>query len=182
MFFRNFRLAASVALLVGGAAGASTAGEHPATAPATAPAPTVSEQMAGLQGMCADTAKARSQRQAAESLYERLGGHERILALTTDIVRRHRENEPIKHLLEGVDDAKLAGHVADFVAAGTGGDVVYKGRSLQASHADLHLTDADFLAAGGDIIAAMQAADYGQNEIDEIVCILVSLKDQVVFK
>ena len=33
-----------------------------------------------------------------------------------------------------------------------------------------------------DIVTAMQSMDYGQDEIDEVVCILVSLKDQVVLK
>ena len=51
---------------------------------------------------------------------------------------------------------------------------------MPASHAHLRLTDADFLAAGGDIVTAMQSMGYGENEINEIVCILVSLKDQVV--
>ena len=32
------------------------------------------------------------------------------------------------------------------------------------------------------IVGAMTALGYGQEEIDEVVCILVSLKDQVVFE
>jgi hemoglobin len=71
--------------------------------------------------------------------------------------------------------------VADFVAAGTGGTEVYTGRPMPAAHADLKLTDADFLSAGHDIVTAMQSMGYGQNEIDEILCILMSLKNQVVF-
>ncbi len=31
-------------------------------------------------------------------------------------------------------------------------------------------------------VMAMQSMGYGQDEIDEIVCILVSLKDQVVLE
>jgi len=44
------------------------------------------------------------------------------------------------------------------------------------------LTDAHFLSAGDDIIKAMQSMKYGQEEIDELVCTFVSLKDQVIFK
>lgn len=40
----------------------------------------------------------------------------------------------------------------------------------------------DFLSAGDDIGKAMTSLGYGQNEIDEVVCILVSLKDQVVLQ
>ena len=39
-------------------------------------APTVAEQIAGLQQMCADNADARAQRHAETSLYERLGGYD----------------------------------------------------------------------------------------------------------
>ena len=144
--------------------------------------PTVAEKMSGLQAMCEESADARTARHEADSLYNRLGGYDRILELTRTIVAYHHENEEIKHLMYNVDDEKLAKHVADFMAAGVGGTAKYTGRTLPAAHAHLNLTDADFLSAGGDIIKAMKSMDYGQEEIDEVVCILVSLKDQVVFE
>ena len=144
--------------------------------------PTTAEKMAGLQTMCTESETARTERQAADSLYNRLGGYDRILELTTAIVANHRVNEEIKRTMEGVDDKMLAKHVADFVAAGTGGTAEYTGRDLPSSHAHLKLTDADFLSAGGDIVKAMKSMESGQNEIDEFLCILVSLKDQVVFE
>jgi hemoglobin len=145
-------------------------------------APSVEEQVAGMEQMCADTANDRSQRHADDALYSRLGGYDRILELTTEIVRLHNQNDAIQHLFTRVDSEGLAKHVADFVAAGTGGSASYTGRAMPAAHAHLELTDADFVSAGGDIVTAMQTFDYGQEEIDEVVCILVSLKDQVVLK
>ena len=145
-------------------------------------APTVAEQMAGLQQMCTETAEARAQRQAQHPLYDRLGGYEKINEMTREVVRLHKENDDIKEMFEYVDTERLAKSVADFTSAGTGGPHEYTGRTMPAVHANLKLTDADFLSAGGDIVTAMQTMGYGQNEIDEFVCILVSLKDQVVFK
>jgi hemoglobin len=142
----------------------------------------VAEQMAALQKMCSDTEAERAQRHAAEALYVRLGGYERIHELTREVVRLHNENEAIKHMFVHVDGEDLARKVADFVANGTGGPQAYSGRDLPSSHETLHLTDADFLSAGNDIVSAMQTKGYGQNEIDEVVCILVSLKDEVVFE
>ena len=78
---------AAVALLVTGTAVANDT-------------PTVAEQMAGLQQMCADTAQARAQRQAEEPLYDRLGGYEKINDLTREVVRLHTENDDIKHMFE----------------------------------------------------------------------------------
>jgi hemoglobin len=149
---------------------------------ADAPTPTVAEQMAALQTMCTDTEQARAQRQADEALYDRLGGYDRIHEFTREVVRLHNQNDAIKHMFAHVDSENLAKQVADFVASGTGGPQSYTGRAMPAAHARLELTDADFLSAGGDIVTAMQTMGYGQDEIDEIVCILVSLKDQVVFE
>jgi len=145
-------------------------------------APSTADQMAGLQTMCDESVSARESRQKQKSLYLRLGGYEKILALTTEVVRLHQKNPTIIPMLKGVDCDLLAKHVADFAAAGTGGPEKYTGRPMVASHAHLNLTDADFLSAGGDIIKAMQNQGYQQNEIDEFICILVSLKDQVVFQ
>jgi hemoglobin len=147
-----------------------------------ADAPTVAEQMAALQTMCTDTEQARAQRQADEALYDRLGGYDRIHQFTREVVRLHNQNDAIKLMFAHVDSENLAKQVADFVASGTGGPQSYTGRAMPAAHARLELTDADFLSAGGDIVTAMQTMGYGQDEIDEIVCILVSLKDQVVFE
>jgi len=145
-------------------------------------APSADDQMAGLEAMCAASTDARAERHTAKPLYERLGGYDRILELTTEIVRLHGVNPTIVRTLEGVDRELLAKHVADFMAAGTGGTAKYTGRDMKSSHAHLKLTNADFLAAGSDVIKAMTTLEYGQEEIDEVVCILVSLKGQVVFE
>lgn len=145
-------------------------------------APTVAEQIAGMQAMCAETAEARAQRHAEKALYYRLGEYDRIHEFINEVVRLHFENDALDRIMEGVDGETLAKRVTDFTAAGTGGPQTYKGRSMTAAHEHLHLTDADFLVAGGDIVQAMQTMGYGENEINEFVCILVSLKDQVVLK
>ncbi len=144
--------------------------------------PGVAEQIAGMQAMCADTAEVRAQRQADEALYFRLGGSNKINEFTTEVVRLHNQNPTIMPMLLHVNSEELATQVANFIFSGTGGPEIYTGRTLPASHADLHLTDADFLSAGGDIVTAMKTMGYGENEITDFVCILVSLKDQVIFE
>jgi hypothetical protein len=51
---------------------------------------------------------------------------------------------------------------------------------MPSAHAHLELSKADFLSAGGDVTAAMQNLGYGEEEIQEFVCILVSMKDLVI--
>jgi hemoglobin len=144
-------------------------------------APTADQQVKSLEQMCEDSASARSARHAEKTLYERLGKEKGINAITTEIVRLHRLNPAIKHHLEGGDDAALAKHVADFMVSGMGGPNIYTNRpSLTDSHRHLKLTNADFMAAGGDVMQAMKNLGHGQNEIDEVVCALVGLRSLVV--
>jgi hemoglobin len=142
--------------------------------------PTADEQVAGLEAMCAANADARSARHAKTPLFERLGGEEGIHAFTRELTRLHLENDDINYMFTELDAEKVANHVALFIISGTGGPASYDGPELKVSHADMGLTNADFMAAGGDVIQAMKNLEYGQDEIDEVVCILVSLRDQVV--
>lgn len=160
-------------LMLALSAGAAYAGDD---------APTVAEQVSGLEAMCEAAGDASAARHAETPLYDRLGGYDRILEMTTEVVRLHGINPTIKRTLENVDPKMLAKHVADFLSAGTGGTAEYTGRDMVSSHEHLKLDDADFLAAGGDVIAAMKGLEYGEDEINEVVCLLVSLKDQVVLK
>ncbi|GGK65743.1 group I truncated hemoglobin [Amphritea balenae] len=149
---------------------------------ATDKPPTVDEQISGMQSMCAESEKARNERHMANPLYYRLGEYDKIHRFTREVVRLHFENPELDHIMTGIDGERLAKNVADFVSTGTGGLKTYKGRDMPSAHARFKLTDADFLAAGGDIVQAMQSMGYGQPEIDEFVCILVSMKDLVVMK
>ena len=142
--------------------------------------PTPDQQVAALEAMCAKTAEARMARHAAKPLFERLGGEEKIHALTREVVRLHLQNEAIAYVFDGLDAEKVADRVAMFMIGATGGPNVYDGPDLTTSHADMKLTNADFMAAGADIIQAMKNMGYGQDEIDEMVCALVSMRSQVV--
>lgn len=170
------RLTAGILMMVGLAVipVLAVGGDHPASS--------AEEQMKGLEGMCSASAEARSARQEAKPLYDRLGGYDGILALTNEIVRLHQINPDFRLMMKYVDGEHLAKQVADFMASGTGGTETYQGRNMKAAHAHLEMTNADFLSAGGDVMTAMQNLGYGQEETDEVVCILVSMKDQVVLQ
>ena len=156
------------------AAYAGSAEQEAAVAPAAA-------QVAELEKMCESNAGDRAARHAAATLYARLGKEEGIHKLTDEIVRLHLQNEKIKHMFEGRDNDLVAQRVAEFMISGMGGPAVYQDRpSLTESHRDLHLTNDDFVSAGGDVIQAMKNLEYGQDEIDEVVCALVGLRRMVV--
>jgi hemoglobin len=150
---------------------------HAAGPPAT---PSPEQQVAELEASCAASATERASRHARTPLYERLRGEQGIHAITREVVRLHLQNPPIRHYFEKLDPDVVAKRVAGFIISGTGGPQVYQGPDLTTSHRSMKLTNRDFVLAGGDVVQALKNLTYGQEEIDEVVCTLVSLRAQVV--
>lgn len=171
---RVLALAGSLGVLVG--AGGTARGEGPAAADGKGAAAEIRE----LERGCAGTAAERAKRQAATPLFARLGGEEKIQALTREIVRLHRRNEAIGHYFAKSDPDRAARRAAEFIISGTGGPSVYKGPDLRATHARMGISNRDFLVAGKDIVQAMTALGHGPGEVDEMMCTLVALRPQVV--
>ena len=114
------------------------------------------------------------------ALYERLGGEEKIESLVREIVRLHDENPVFDRFMDEIDQEALVRGVTQFMVAGTGGPATYEGRSIPDAHGHLNLTNSDFMSAGGDVVQAMKNLEYGEEEIQEIVCVLVSFRSSVV--
>ncbi len=139
-------------------------------------------QVRGLQTMCKESSSAMKARQKKKSLYERLGKRKGIKNFFTHLLPAHRANKKIAHLFKYSEDEVVIAHSTDFLVAGTGGPNKYKGRNMKNVHARLKITNADFLEAGGDVKRTMKKVGYGENEIQEVVCALVSFIPQVVIK
>jgi len=154
--------------------------DHSHDSAAEAKAVPADAQVASLEEMCAKNTGAMTARNEENSFYERLGGEEKILAFTKELMQVHLKNPDVAYRLDGLSVDHVANRLAQFIMAGTGGPGEYNGPSLADAHRHMKLTNADFMAAGGDVIKAMKNVGYGQNEIDDMVCTLVSLRDQVV--
>jgi hemoglobin len=172
---RVLSIVGCLALLAGGAAHGAT-GDQVKAAKKKGPV----EEIRAMESGCAATAADRQKRHAEAPLFQRLGGEEKIHAFTHEIVRLHRQNPEIGHYFAKSDPEVAARHAAEFMITGTGGPAVYKGPDLRTSHGRMGITNQDFVVAGKDIVQAMTNLGYGPNEIDEMVCTLVSLRDQVV--
>ncbi len=141
---------------------------------------TPDQQVADLDQMCVDASEAMTARQAESTLFDRVGGRDSIHAVVADTVERHQVNDQIVRLMEGVDADHLVSQVTDFLVIATGGEGEYSGQDMKAAHADMALSNADFLAAGSDLGAAMDAAGWGEDEKQELLCAFVSLRGDVV--
>lgn len=136
----------------------------------------------GMIGDCDTSKDARDARHAAKPLYERLGGHDALLAFTLRVIELHKENDPIKDLFlaEGLDTDKLAAHFVDYVGAGTGGKEKYTGRDMAELHHPMNLTADQVLAAGGDIMKALAEFKVPADESEEVMCLILAHKDALI--
>lgn len=141
---------------------------------------TAAEQVAGIKKMCAESGEAIKQRQAEKPLFDRLGKRPKIKILAQKLLAAHSKNEKIGHMFTHVKKDQFIKNVTDFLVMGTGGKANYKGKDMVATHKHLKITNADFLAAGGDVQSVMKEMKSGENEIQEVVCSLASFVPVVV--
>jgi hemoglobin len=116
------------------------------------------------------------------TLYERLGGEEKIRAIATDIVSLHHQNPAIKTRFDNAkkSDSELVDLVVDFVCCGTGGPQVYKGMSMLDTHKGMNISEAEFVAVLDDILEAMKKHGIGELEKAEVLAIAYGMKDEIV--
>lgn len=117
------------------------------------------------------------------SLYERLGGAKKIFAIANDFVELHRINPIIGPRFKVLNDEQVARakkHAAEFFCAGSGGPETYHGKDLVSAHKGMNINEQELVAAIDDVVAALQKHGIGQQEINDVVAILYSLKGQVL--
>ncbi len=117
------------------------------------------------------------------SLYERLGGRDRIAEIASDLVERHRVNPLIKARFEHLDAdrvRKLKQHVTEFFCAGGGGPGKYSGRDMVTTHRGMNINEQELVAAIDDVVAAMRKHGAADADCNEVVGILYSLKGEVL--
>lgn len=119
----------------------------------------------------------------SQSLYERLGGAKKIEAIAKDIVAAHLNNPLIKSRFEIVEDrAKLVANVRDFICAGTGGKEKYTGQDMPTVHRGMNINERELVAAIDDNLAVLRKHGVPEDAQREVLAILYSLKDEVLFK
>ena len=114
------------------------------------------------------------------SLYERLGGEQKLRKIVNDILDKNFSNPEISHHFKNVDMSKLKQLVFEFFSMGTGGPHTYTGRDMRSSHAHLGLTQNDFSIGNEDVLKALEENNVPRAEIDEVMFILNSMKGDVV--
>lgn len=128
------------------------------------------------------TSEAVSGQQAeSASLYERLGRRAGIEAIVEDIWNNHISNPLINKRYAASDPNEVKRLVTEMCCAGFGGPESYTGKDMISAHKGMNINDTEFVAVCDDVLAALDKNNVGQRERDEVLCILYSLKPEVVY-
>ncbi|MDQ2854947.1 MAG: group 1 truncated hemoglobin, partial [Acidobacteriota bacterium] len=117
------------------------------------------------------------------TLYQRLGGYDALAAVVDDFIGRLIADARFEKFFTGfsVDSKKrIRQHLLDQLCAATGGPCVYMGRDMKTTHQGLGLTEADWNAAAGHLIEALDKFKVGKREKNEVLTFVSSLKKDIV--
>jgi hemoglobin len=114
------------------------------------------------------------------SLYERLGGEDKIREITTSILENHLANDAVNARYADSDRDEVIRIVTEFICAGTGGPQTYTGKDMLAAHKGMNVNEQEFVAVLDDILAALNSNGVGPREQEELLMIAYSLRGEIL--
>jgi hemoglobin len=117
------------------------------------------------------------------TLYERLGGYDAMAAVANDLLPRLRSDPQLGRFWahrgeDGINREKQL--LIDFLCAGSGGPMYYRGRDMALCHRGMSISESDwtvFLGHAGATLAKLQVPEAEQREV---VAFVQSLKKDIV--
>jgi hemoglobin len=120
-----------------------------------------------------------------KSLYERVGGYDKLAAVVDDFIGRLVSDPRFEKFFAGfsVDSKKrIRQHLLDQLCNATGGPCVYMGRDMKTTHGGLGITEADWDAGVKHLTAAFDKAKVHAKEKGELLAFVGTLKKDIVEK
>lgn len=116
-------------------------------------------------------------------LYDRLGGYDGITAFANDLVPRLQADSRLGRFWQHRGDDGLAREkqlLIDYLCANTGGPMYYTGRDMKVTHKGMKIDEDDWSTFLNHAAATMAALQIPEQECDEVVGFVLSLKDDMV--
>ena len=135
-----------------------------------------------------------------EALFNRLGGEVGISNIVADFSPRVLNDPRVNWAREGVTRGglsihrgqsvawkptlehveQLQKHLVQFLALAPGGPAQYEGKDIKSTHAALHIANAEFDAALGDLKASLDRLQIPNREQKELLAIFESTRSEIV--
>ena len=136
----------------------------------------------GFLLLIAGCASATQQSMPAKSLYDRLGGKEAITAVVDDFVARVAADKRINGFFAKANVPRLKMMLVDQICEASGGPCKYTGRDMKSAHKGMGITNADFDALVGDLVASLDKFKVGEREKQELLAAFGPMRKDIVEK
>ncbi|MBQ0718837.1 MAG: group 1 truncated hemoglobin [Gammaproteobacteria bacterium] len=114
------------------------------------------------------------------SLFEDIGGEAAVDAAVDIFYRKVLADDRINSFFAKVDMEGQRDKQKAFLTMAFGGPNNYTGKDLRKGHKMMGLRDEDFAAVAEDLVATLAELSVANENIDQIVTILGSVKDDVL--
>ncbi len=121
--------------------------------------------------------------QEQKPLYQRLGGHDALSAVTDDFLGRLSTDPQLKRFFVGHNKeglARIRNHVVDFLCVATGGPCAYTGQDMKTAHTGLGITEEDWSASVKHLVATLDKFQVPEKERTEVLGAISGLKGDIV--
>ena len=118
-----------------------------------------------------------------KSLYDRLGGYDVICAVANDLLARLMVDESLGRFWAHRGEDGIAREkqlLIDFLCSSAGGPMYYTGRDMKLSHRGMGITDSDWQAFLGHLIATLDAFQVPTPERTAVLAFVESTKADIV--
>jgi hemoglobin len=135
--------------------------------------------LAGYTTGCSTTSTSTETTQSA-SLYQRLGEKPAITAVVDDFVARVAADTRINGRFANANIPRLKTNLVDQICAASGGPCIYTGRDMRTAHAGMGISNADFDALVGDLVATLNKFKVPDREKNELLSVLGPMRKDIV--
>ncbi len=116
------------------------------------------------------------------SIFDAIGGAPAVAAAVDDFYSRVLGDPALAPFFDTTDMTRLKAHQRAFLAAAIGGPELYSGRDMSGAHAGLGISDDDFDAVVGHLVATLTGLGVPSETIEQIGGALAPLRSYIVSK
>ena len=128
----------------------------------------------------AGTKAAQKEAPAKKALFERLGGKPAIEAVIDDFLGRVAKDERINSGFAVGHVPRLRQRLVELVCWASGGPCVYSGRDMKSAHAGMKITNEQFDALVGHLVATLDKFKVPEREKGELLSVLGPMRGDIV--
>lgn len=114
------------------------------------------------------------------SIYDDLGGAASIDAAVDIFYRKVLADDRISEFFDTVDMESQHVKQKAFLTMALGGPNSYSGQDMREAHKKMNLTEVHFAAVAEQLIATLEELSVPQEKIDEVVAVVLTVKDDVL--